>query len=71
VFKREVCFDSATAHRNMRAFRDRWERAHPGFRLVTQTERMWPEVGHKSKYVDRDTRLIRKLFYCKWRVERR
>ena len=63
-------FDAVSATAALRWWRGEWEEKHPGFRLIGDRERLFPEESAPSKHADRQTTLGRKLFYARWRVVR-
>ena len=66
-----VGFDADSAAAEFRWFRGAWEEQHPGFELLLDRQRLFPEESPPSKHADRETSLGRKLFYCRWLVVRR
>lgn len=66
-----VAFDAVAVGREFRLFRQQWEIRYPQWELIADCERRWPESAPPSRHADRETSLGRKLFYCRWRVERR
>ena len=65
-----VGFDAEAATAALRWWRGEWEEKHPGFQLVGDRERLFPEESAPSKHADRQTTLGRKLFYSRWKIVR-
>mgnify|MGYP001589970762 CR=1 FL=1 len=70
VYKHIIGFDAMAAGEAIRLFRGEWETKHPGFQLVLDRQRSFPDTVAPSKYSDRHTTLGRKMFYSRWRVAR-
>ena len=65
-----VGFDAVSATTALRWWRGEWEEKHPGFQLIGDRERLFPEESAPSKHADRQTSLGRKMFYARWLVVR-
>jgi hypothetical protein len=63
--------DLAVALAEIARYRAQWEQAHPGWELVPDYQRIWPESAAPSRHADYATTIGRKLVHARWKVERR